>query len=484
MATEIEKDATDVLRALVRWEKSADDNQRGDYYVHGPELATKVGLPPQRINLAVAFLEKSGFIESHGSTGTAPFDFQMVRPTVGGHLEVQRSEANGQPTEIDRDAIAVLQTLVGWVEAENDPHRGKYRVSGKELTEKLGLPPRRVNKAVAILERSRFVSWSRVMGTAPYDFGGVWPSPEGHLEVQRLAEQETRHRETRLDVFLSHSSLDDELCKDIAALLRYSGLSVFATPGSIATGKWEEQIEEALQNASTIWVLLTPNAVSQSVWSHHEFGYFYGFRHGKGVDSRGDSCRFLYSDPSHLRGLYDHIQGTRVTSFEDPVPLAQEIAAGLGKDLIIPSGWVPRRYPSPATPPQTPWPVRAGGPEFRLSPGFNGRDLKLACSFQITAQTQPGGVEYRWLGVGTDTDWAKPMKENQPGKYQMKEIVLNPSPNLEESTVTLEIRFWLEDGKQHGGRWRWPLKPRGVGTWELRQELGSHVFQPGDGDWW
>ena len=286
------------------------------------------------------------------------------------------------------------------------------------------------------------------------------------------------------DVFLSHSSLDDNLCEDITVLLRNSDIRVFATPASIPTGKWEEQIEEALQNASTVWVLLTANVMSQSVWTHHEFGYFYGFRHGKGVDPRGDACRFLYSDPSYLRGLYGHIQGTQVASFEDPVEIARVIAGGLGKGLSIPSGWVPRPYPPSPELTQTPWPVRAGGPEFRLMPGFNGRELKLGCSFQITAQTQPGGVEYRWLGVGTDSNWATPMKENQPGKYQMKEIQLNPDANLEENIVTLEIRFWLEDGKQHGARWLWPLKPRGDGAWELRQESGSHVFQPRDGDWW
>jgi len=165
----------------------------------------------------------------------------------------------------------------------------------------------------------------------PYEFRDVMASSEGHLEVQRLAEQETRHRETQLDVFLSHSSLDDNLCKDITVLLENSGIRVFATPASIPTGKWEEQIEEALQHASTVWVLLTPNAMSQSVWAHHEFGYFYGFKHGKGVDPRGDSCRFLYSDPSYLRGLYGHIQGTQVTSFEDPVVLARIIAQSLGK---------------------------------------------------------------------------------------------------------------------------------------------------------
>ena len=76
------------------------------------------------------------------------------------------------------------------------------------------------------------------------------------------------------------------------------------------------------------------------------------------------------------------------------------------------------------------------------------------------------------------------MKETQPGKYQMNDIRLNPESNLEENIVTLEIQFWLEDGKQHGGRWKWPLKPRGDGAWELKQELGSHVFQPPDDDCW
>ena len=82
------------------------------------------------------------------------------------------------------------------------------------------------------------------------------------------------------EVFISHSSLDDALATDVKELLGANGISVFTTPGSIPTGKWEEQIEEALQRSTQIWVLLTTNAVKESVWVHHEFGYFYGFCHG------------------------------------------------------------------------------------------------------------------------------------------------------------------------------------------------------------
>lgn len=41
---------------------------------------------------------------------------------------------------------------------------------------------------------------------------------------------------------------------------------------------------------------------------------------------------------------------------------------------------------------ETPWIVRAGGPEFRLMPGFKGRELKLGCSFQITGRHLLAGL--------------------------------------------------------------------------------------------
>lgn len=138
---------------------------------------------------------------------------------------------------------------------------------------------------------------------------------------------------------------------------------------------------------------------------------------------------------------------------------------------------------TPPTQPQIPWIRRAGGPKLRFHPGFDGRISKLSCSFQITAQMQPGEVEYRYRGLGTDTEWRRPMEENSPGKYQMWDIQLSPNTNRDDNAITLEVRFWLEDG-QHGGRWIWPVKARGNGVWDLKQELGSHVFQPRDGDWW
>ncbi|MFC1968066.1 toll/interleukin-1 receptor domain-containing protein [Chloroflexota bacterium] len=111
------------------------------------------------------------------------------------------------------------------------------------------------------------------------------------------------------DVFLSHSSQDDDLVTDIKQLLEANGIKTFSTPGSIPTGKWEPQIEEALRQSQSIWVLLTPHTLKESVWAHHEYGYFYGYRHGIGVDLEGHSCRFLFTQDTNLRGALSRDSG-------------------------------------------------------------------------------------------------------------------------------------------------------------------------------
>mgnify|MGYP001615922878 CR=1 FL=1 len=133
--------------------------------------------------------------------------------------------------------------------------------------------------------------------------------------------------------------------------------------------------------------------------------------------------------------------------------------------------------------PQTPWIFRAGGPQFRFHTSFQGREVRIDCSFNVTSQLLLN-YEYRWLGLGADTDWERAMAQNQPGSYQVKSATLHPDLDSDDNAITLEIRFWLEDGQLHGGRWQWPVKARGDGVWELRAELGSHVFQPRDSDWW
>lgn len=76
--------------------------------------------------------------------------------------------------------------------------------------------------------------------------------------------------------------------------------------------------------------------------------------------------------------------------------------------------------------------------------------------------------------AGIQMDWATPMPENAPGKYQIKGVAMNPTPPSDE--VSFEVKFFLEDG-EHWGRWNWPLERHPKG-WRLEAAKGSGPNQP------
>jgi hypothetical protein len=253
------------------------------------------------------------------------------------------------PTQIEQDASLVVQALAEWSEQDNDPNVGHYLVSGEELQGKLGISPNRINDAIEYLVERGHVSRSQSLGSAPYTFREVGLETAGRLAYQQsqiLRVEEDQVTATAYDVFLSHSSLDDQLASDVKGILEANALVTFATPGSIPSGKWEPQIEDALRNSVSIWVLLTPAALRDSVWVHHEFGYFYGYGHGVGRDPAGQACRFLYTEGTELRGLYREILGVKIDSIEDPTQIAQTIAEEMGvPNIKVPHEYLRRKYP-------------------------------------------------------------------------------------------------------------------------------------------
>ena len=219
------------------------------------------------------------------------------------------------------------------------------------MQDELGIAPNRINDAVEHLFNLGYINWLQTIDTSPYGFNRVWLETAGRVEYQKTQahavplETAQSRDDIRYDVFLSHSSLDDRLATDVKQLLEANGIRTFATPGSILTGSWESQIESALRSSSTIWVLLTQNTLRESVWAHQEFGYFYGYNHGKERDIEGHACRFLYERGTQLRGLYAWIQGTPIESIGDPVVVSETIAVGLGKEFRVPSDWIHQTYP-------------------------------------------------------------------------------------------------------------------------------------------
>ncbi|MAF54412.1 MAG: hypothetical protein CL694_15545 [Chloroflexi bacterium] len=244
-------------------------------------------------------------------------------------------------TEIERDSHLILRAVYTWLEQEDDPKMGRYELSADEVLGVTGLPLERVEDAVKLLV-------SRDLLTALETYGGlqsVSPTADGRLEFQRVSTaDEAPAAGNTYDVFLNHSSHDDQLSADVKLLLEHNGLTVFTTPSSIPSGKWEQQIEDALQDAVDCWVLLTPNALAQSVWVHHELGYYYGFRHGREIDQLGFHSHYIYPLGEPRPGLYDHLQGNDTDDIGNPEVVASIILESLRKPLNLPSDWEPRTY--------------------------------------------------------------------------------------------------------------------------------------------
>ena len=176
---------------------------------------------------------------------------------------------------VETDSFHVLKTLAEWSEEENDPNTGHYVVSGKELQAVLNITANQINDAVNYLVNLGQANQLRTMGTAPFSFKEVWLETAGRHAFEELSSiKEETIKENEYDVFISHSSIDDPLATNVKKLLEANSIHVFSTPGSIPTGAWEPQIELALRNSSSIWLLLTRNAIKESVWAHQEFALF------------------------------------------------------------------------------------------------------------------------------------------------------------------------------------------------------------------
>jgi hypothetical protein len=244
-------------------------------------------------------------------------------------------------TEIERDAQLVIRTLYTWSQSEHDQRIDRYSIDAQELLDATGLTYERVEDAATLLKQRGHVKAAITTG----GLQEIFPTAAGRAEFQRATiNAAPAEAAADFDVSLSHSCFDDHLAEDVKLLLDHSGIRTFVTPSSIPSGKWEPRIEEALQKSTHVWVLLTRSALHQSVWVHQELGYFYGFRHGQGVDPLGHRCHYAYEDGSLRPGLYAELQGVAVADLGDPVAVATVIASDQGRTLLVPADWEPHTY--------------------------------------------------------------------------------------------------------------------------------------------
>lgn len=92
-------------------------------------------------------------------------------------------------TQIDFDAIKILGVLA-------DAPRGEY-VDRNDVATSSGLPPDRVNDAVALLVDAGHAEWIQTFGTAPFDFNAVMITSRGRYEHQRLSSTAEQSKATR-----------------------------------------------------------------------------------------------------------------------------------------------------------------------------------------------------------------------------------------------------------------------------------------------
>jgi hypothetical protein len=102
MRTEAEVDAARVLAALVEMKRRAistgtEVSEAQNQPWSGPELTSALGLPPERLNAAVPYLERRGGLHVIRTFGSAPYDFNAVFLTAEGrslHQELQLARAD------------------------------------------------------------------------------------------------------------------------------------------------------------------------------------------------------------------------------------------------------------------------------------------------------------------------------------------------------------------------------------------------------
>jgi hypothetical protein len=78
--------------------------------------------------------------------------------------------------------------------------------------------------------------------------------------------------EKKYDVFLSYSSQDRSWVSQFAEALRRAGLTAWFDIAEILPGeRWQEQIQKALRESTTLIVILSPNSI-KSPWTFFELG--------------------------------------------------------------------------------------------------------------------------------------------------------------------------------------------------------------------
>ncbi|HVA66365.1 MAG TPA: toll/interleukin-1 receptor domain-containing protein [Elusimicrobiota bacterium] len=125
----------------------------------GEQIQSLTKLSPEQINDAVDELEGAGLTKVRRYIGSAPYTFSSIEPTYALYIYFKDEGLNYDP-------LTDIKVIISAVAA-------KGQVDRTELEKLVGLPPRRINRAVDYIQDYGIANVIRTLGTAPFNFQWV-----------------------------------------------------------------------------------------------------------------------------------------------------------------------------------------------------------------------------------------------------------------------------------------------------------------------
>jgi hypothetical protein len=135
-----------------------EDAKKPEGVYVGETIAAGTGLDTENVNDAIDELKETGMVRTLDWFGTHPFTFGQAEPTYALFIRL-KDHLDYNP---EADIVAVAAAIVAL-----------KNTNGAGLAEHTGLPPHRLNRAMAYVQDYRLADVVNVLGTAPYHFGYV-----------------------------------------------------------------------------------------------------------------------------------------------------------------------------------------------------------------------------------------------------------------------------------------------------------------------
>jgi len=145
--------------------------EEGDPLLAPRQILNDTNMPEEQLSVAADELRARGWvtIQPDGS----PVGFRYIQPTIFLFIETDSALKGWTPRQ---DAKTVAQTAVGMSDQSLSP---------REIGERLGWEPRRLNPAMSWLENRGYAKFSRAMGSSPYRYTTMFTTPS----TRRLASE-------------------------------------------------------------------------------------------------------------------------------------------------------------------------------------------------------------------------------------------------------------------------------------------------------